>query len=255
MKLQLNKLMAGLVMAGGAVALVGCGDGGSPTLGASSNLTKTIKAGDSTAIAGAQTITKAFGEAGANFSLGTKLVFDANVTPGANPTAVPPIPANSTLNLNPTTKTGAIADFKITAPNTTKTVEGIVLPGSCKFRVTGPTDVALLLEGYVVGEDYAFNNCVLGANTNGVSVGVQTPVGVTLTLGTSTITASRTIQVTVKQDGSVEAAVPVITKVPVVDTTGQPVLDANGNPTFRDVETIEIQTVAPAGSVSLTTGG
>lgn len=253
MKLQLNKLMAGLVMAGGAVALVGCGDGGSPTLGASSNITKVIKAGDTVAIQGAKTITSAFGEAGANFPLGTKLVFDANVTPGAKPTDIPPIPANSILNLNPTTTAGAIADFKITAPNTNKTVEGIVLPGSCKFRVTGPSDLALLLDGYVIGEDYAFNNCVLGANTNGVSVGVPTEVGSTLTLGSTTIAASRTIKVTVKTDGSVSVVIPVIKQVPVLGPDGKQLLDENKNPVFQDEETTEIVDFG-SGTVSLTTG-
>lgn len=244
MKLQLNKLMAGLVMAGGAVALVGCGDGGSPTLGASSNLTKTIKAGDTVAIQGAQTIAKAFGETGANFPLSSAIVFDANVTPGANSTAVPPIPANGTLNLNPSTNAAAIADFKITAPNTTKTVEGIVLPGSCNFQVTGPIDTAQLLDGYVVGQIYRIGTCAFTVPTATVNALVNTPVTLTptLTLGNTTLPASRTITITVNDNGSVTAQVPVETTTVV-----------NGVPTTTI--TFTPVTVAPAGSVSLTTGG
>lgn len=239
MKLQLNKLMAGLVMAGGAVVLVGCGDGGSPTLGASSNATTPINA---TNLAAAQTVTKAFGSAGSDFKLATAIVFDANVTtPGAG---VPTIPANSVLNINPTTVAGAIGDFKITAPNTTKTVEGIVLPGSCNFQVTGPIDTAQLLDGYTVGQIYRIGTCAFTLPTATVNALVNTPVTLTptLTLGNDVLTTTRTITITVNDNGSVSAQVPVETTTVV-----------NGVPTT----TITFTTVdvAPAGSVSLTTGG
>lgn len=231
MKLQLNKLMAGLVMAGSVMALVGCGDGGSPTLGASSNVTAAIKAGDATAITTAQTVTKAFGDTGANFQLGTAIVFDSNVS---NPTGgVPTIPANSVLNINPTTVAGAIGDFKITAPNTTKTVEGVVLPGSCNFQVTGPIDVAQLLDGYTVGQIYRIGTCAFTIPTTSSLVNTQTNLTPTLTLGTVVLPANKTISITVNDNGSVTAQVPT--------TVG-------GVTTFTPV------TVAPAGSVSLTTG-
>ena len=235
MKLQLNKLMAGLVMAGGAVALVGCGDGGSPTLGASSDLTKTIKAGDTVAISAAQTIVKAFGETGADFKLATAIVFDANVTTPA--ASVPTIPANSVLNINPTTVAGAIGDFKITAPNTDKTVEGVVLPGSCKFQVTGPTDQTKLLGGYIVGETYQINDCAITLPTAkaNVLVGVIAALNPSLTLKSTTTEANRTISITVNDNGSVTARVP---------TT-----NAQGVTTFTTVD------MAPAGSITLTTGG
>lgn len=241
MKLQLNKLMAGLVMAGGVVALVGCGDGGSPTLGASSNVTTAINA---TNLAAAQTVTNALGSAGADFKLSTAIVFDANVTAGSTSTAVPTIPANSTLNLNPTTNTKAIADFKITAPNTTKTVEGVVLPGSCNFQVTGPIDTAALLDGYVVGQTYRIGTCAFTLPTATVNALVNTPVTLTptLTLGNITAPASRTITITVNDNGSVTTQVPVETTTVV-----------NGVPTTTI--TFTPVTVAPAGSVNLTTGG
>ncbi len=236
MKLKLNKLMAGLVMAGSVATLVGCGDGGSPTLGASSNVTTAINAAN---LASAQTVTKAFGDAGADFKLATAIVFDANVTPGSTSTGVPTIPANSTLNLNPTTNAGAIADFKITAPNTTKTVEGIVLPGSCNFQVTGPIDTAALLDGYVVGQIYRIGTCAFTLPTATVNALVNNPVTLTptLTLGNTTTPAAKTITITVNDNGSVTAQVPVTTVVNGVSTT-----------TFTPV------TVAPAGSVQLTTG-
>ena len=259
MKLQLNKLMAGLVMAGGAVALVGCGDGGSPTLGASSNATTVIKADDKAAIQSAQTITRAFGEAGANFPLGGGVVFNTNVT---NPTAsVPPVPPNSTLNLNPSTNARAIGDFKISAPGTTKTVQGFVLPGSCQFTVTGPS-AADLLDGYVLGNTYAITPCNLSLQTSGVNVGVEVAAGASLTLGYVTIPANdpatgapRTVTVTVSDTGAVTAVVPAGTQIPLVDaTTGAPLLNADGTPQIRTTTAAETITVAPAGTVRLTTG-
>jgi hypothetical protein len=44
MKLRLNKLMAGLVMAGGVMALVGCGGGGAPDLVTKASENLTVKA-------------------------------------------------------------------------------------------------------------------------------------------------------------------------------------------------------------------
>lgn len=230
MKLQLNKLMAGLVMAGGAVALVGCGGGDAPTLGAATNVTAAVTATNLTAIATAQTVVAATGETGANYPLGTTVVFNSVVGGGT----VPAIPANSTLNLNPTTTTGAIADFKITAPNTTKTVEGVVKPGSCNFEVTGPIDAAQLLDGYTVGQTYSIATCGFTIPTTSALVGTPATLTPTLTLGTTVIPASTTITVTIQDNGSVTALVPT---------------------TVNGVTTTTTVTLAPAGSVSLTTGG
>lgn len=230
MKFQLNKLMAGLVLAGSVLALVGCGGGDAPTLGASSNVTATVTAGNTTAINTAKAVVAATGETGANFMLPASVVFNSRVGGGS----VPAIPANSTLNLNPTTVPGAIADFKMTAAGTTKVVEGVVKPGSCQFEVTGPTDSALILDGYVVGQTYTISPCSFTIPTANAAIDTTVTVTPTLTLGTDTIPASRTISVTVNNNGSVTALV----------TT-----------TVGGVTTTTPVPLAPAGSVSITTGG
>lgn len=229
MKFRLNKLMAGLVMAGGALALVGCG-GDAPALGAASNLTAAVSATNQTAINTARTVIAATGDAGANFAVNTAIPFNS-VSGGGTP---PVIPAGSVLNLNPTTASGAIADFKITAPNTSKAVEGVVEPGSCNFRVTGPVNTAQLLDGYVVGQIYTIGTCRFTIPSSGALVNAPVSLTPTLTLGDVVIPANTTITITIQDNGSVTAQVPTV---------------VNGVTTFTTV------TVAPPGSVSLTTGG
>ena len=233
MKLRLNKLTPSLVMAGSVVALVGCG-GDAPTLGASSNVVETVTKDDTAAITFATTLVNATGTAGADFPLtvsGTTVVFDKNITDET--AGVPPIPTNSTLNLNPTTVTGAIADFKITAPGTDKTVEGYVRPGSCEFVVTGPDITANLLPGYEIGGIYAIQTCAFTIPTTSVLVGAQTSLPPTLTLGTISVEAEQTITIRIEDDGAVTA---------FVSTT-----NASGVTTTTPVN------LAPAGTVSLTT--
>ena len=230
MKLRLNKLMAGLVMAGGALALVGCGGGGAPTLGAANNVTAAVSATNQTAINTARTVIAATGAAGANFAVPTAIPFNS-VSGGGTP---PVIPAGSVLNLSPTAASGAIANFQITAPNTSKTVQGVVEPGSCNFRVTGPVDAAQLLDGYVVGQVYTIGTCRFTIPSSGAPVGAPAVLTPTLTLGSVVIPANTTITVTIQDNGAVTAQVPTV---------------VNGVTTFTTV------TVAPPGSVSLTTGG
>ncbi|MDZ4189030.1 MAG: hypothetical protein U1D25_13110, partial [Hydrogenophaga sp.] len=196
MKLRLNKLMAGLVMAGGAVALVGCGGGDAPTLVVKANSVTSI-----TNTPAAVATTKVLVEAatGAAFTL-PALSFDNAVSTSAAAAA----PVGAVLEISTATPAAGtitaatIAAFKITAPTGAAAgeVNGVVDAGSCRFRVTSSTGV--FAASWVVGQIYVKNPCQITLPVANAAVGatVQTPVN--LTLGTSTVTATnKTVTVTV----------------------------------------------------------
>lgn len=195
MKLRLNKLMAGLVMAGGALALVGCGGGDAPTLVVKADSVTTIS---NTPAAVATTKVLVEAATGAAFTL-PALSFDNSVT-GSTAAAAPvgAVLEISTATPDAGTITAAsIAAFKLTAPTgQTGEVKGVVDAGSCRFRVTASTGV--FATSWVVGQIYVKNPCQITLPVTNAAVGstVQTPVN--LTLGTSTVTASnKTVTVTV----------------------------------------------------------
>lgn len=226
MKLQLNKLTAGMVLAGSVVALVGCGGGDAPTLKpAAAKVEKTIIATDQAAVTAAKTTVAALGTTGADFSIPADTPFDGSTTK---------IPAGSTLNLAPSasTETGAIADFSITVPGSTKTAEGTLLAGSCKFKVTGPSNTANILDGYTVGQTLTIGVCKLSIPTPS-AVGSATAVVPAFTLGSQVIAADETITITVNDNGSITTLIPSTTP--------------GGQPTEA--------TLAPEGSVVLVSGG
>jgi len=187
MKLQLNKLMAGLVLAGSAVALVGCGGGDAPTL---------VVQADAVTPVSAATIdtTKVLVEAatGATFTL-PALTF-TKVSAAADATA----PAGAVLEV--TQKTGAtgneFADFKLST-DANNGVTGVIEAGSCRFRVT--TSTGTFASNWIVGQTYVQNPCAITLVVNNAAVGGTVSAPVKLTLGTSTVTASnKTVTVTVE---------------------------------------------------------
>lgn len=123
MKLRLNKLMAGLVMAGGAVALVGCGGGDAPDL-LPTKIEANIVATDANAVKLASNVAVAL--------VGTPAL-QLSATAASNIGA----PAGSTLSFTgPLTGPGAIA--KATIVSGTQSLQTNITAGSCKFTVTGP---------------------------------------------------------------------------------------------------------------------
>lgn len=190
MKLQLNKLMAGLVMAGGVVALVGCGGGGEPELQTKINVQ--VSPTDTKAITAAANIAAALDEVAVPLST---TAATALKVPGATTlTFTGPAPAGTV---------GGIATAKITAG--AKSLITTVRAGSCKFKVTGPANAAERINDPLTNLPYAIDDpatttvdeaaeitvdpCAFStANLTGLS---STPVKrtVTITIGTATVTS------------------------------------------------------------------
>ena len=186
MKLRLNKLMAGLVMAGGALALVGCGGGDAPTLVVKTDAVTTVSAAT-------VDTTKVLVEAatGATFTL-PALTFAKDSAP-ADATA----PAGSVLEITKkATATGAeIADFKLSSG--ADNVTGVIEAGSCRFRVTAATGV--FATNWVVGQTYVQSPCSITLQVVNAPVGGTVSAPVQLTLGTTTVAATnKTVTVTVE---------------------------------------------------------
>ncbi|MDP3423424.1 MAG: hypothetical protein Q8S32_06650 [Burkholderiaceae bacterium] len=188
MKLQLNKLMAGLVLAGGALALVGCGGGGAPDL--PKNIDVTVKAGDTTAIATASNLTTAL--AGVQLPLGT-----ASTAFG--------VPSNSVLAFTGPVAGANLGGATITSGNLSLVTK--VSAGSCVFEVSGPADPALRIvnpatnAAYAIGHKITINPCALTGNIADVPAdGVAQPRTITITLGTGGVI---TTEVQVKRVGNV----------------------------------------------------
>jgi len=191
MKLRLNKLMAGLVMAGGALALVGCGGGDAPTLVLKSDATVQVTKNDIASIAS----TKALVEAGTGdtvFEMPSNITFqevDGESVVGTTSTTAPPV-----ITFKPTTDTSsvALADFSMT-DGSGGIVEGTVDAGSCRFRVKNSNSPRFL-----VNKTYRIVSCQLKALSNGAPVGGSTLAALALILDNIPSKASaKTITITV----------------------------------------------------------
>lgn len=184
MKLRLNKLMAGLVMAGAAVALVGCGGGDAPDLVVQTDAVTTV----SPATVGTTKVLVA-AASGATFTLPTALTF----TGTTNATA----PAGSVLEINqkPDATGNEFAGFKLTSGS--DSVTGVIEAGSCRFRVTAATGI--FASSWVVGQTFVQTPCNITLPVVNAAVGTTVNVPVVLTLGTTQITAggNKTITITV----------------------------------------------------------
>ena len=183
MKLQLNKLMAGLVMAGGVVALVGCGGGGEPEL--VTKIKTTVTATDTKAVAVAATLAKALDEV--TLPLSTTAATALKV-PGATAlTFTGPAPAGTV---------GGIATAKITAG--AKSLITTVSAGSCKFKVTGPENADERITKpdtnpaapYAIGDEITVSPCAFASGDVNNLSSTATKVTVTVTIGTATVEAS-----------------------------------------------------------------
>lgn len=189
MKLQLNKLMAGLVMAGSVVAMVGCGGGGTPDLVVKTNSVSGISK-DAAAVTTAKVLVEA--ASGVTFTLPSALTF-TKVSAAADATA----PASSVLEV--TKKADAtgteIANFKLSSG--TDAVTGVIEGGSCRFRVNSATGV--FASNWVVGQTYVQNPCSITLPVTNTTVGTTVAVLPSLTLGTVVIPAGngKTVTVTV----------------------------------------------------------
>jgi len=182
MKLQLNKLMAGLVMAGGVVALVGCGGGGEPELQTKINVQVTPT--DTKAITAAANIAAALDEVAVPLS-----------TTAATALKVPGATALTFTGPAPVGTVGGIATAKITAG--AKSLTTTVKAGSCKFIVTGPANADDRITKpdtnpaapYAINDEITVSPCAFStADLTGLS---STPVKrtVTITIGTATVTS------------------------------------------------------------------
>lgn len=184
MKLRLNKLMAGLVMAGSALALVGCGGGGAPDL--------VVKTDAVTAVSPATIDTTKVlvaAASGATFTLPTELTF---VGTSGNATA----PAGSVLEITqkPDASGNEFAGFKLTSGS--DSVTGVIEAGSCLFRVTESTGI--FTQNWTVGQTFVQSPCNITLPVVNAAVGATVNVPILLTLGTMQITAgNKTISVTV----------------------------------------------------------
>jgi hypothetical protein len=197
MKLQLNKLMAGLALAGSVVALVGCGGGDAPTLVVTSDAV--IPVGDST-VSSARSVVGA-ASSGVTFDL-PALSFPAKTpdTTAAN------APAGSVLTL--TTRTAPvgkeIADFTLTSGSTGK-VTGVVLAGSCEFEVKTSN-----LPDWVVDKVYVQDPCSITLRVRNVAVGATgVSVPVVLTLDDAQLASKDPITVNVVGNSTGEAEIQV----------------------------------------------
>jgi hypothetical protein len=195
MKLQLNKLMAGLVLAGSAVALVGCGGGDTPTLVVTSDAVIPVSA---STVSSARSVVGA-ASSGVTFDL-PALSFPAK-TAGTTAAAAP---AGSVLTLTTKTAPGdkEIAEFILTSGSTGK-VTGVVLAGSCEFKV-----VTSNLPGWVVDQVYTQNPCSITLRVRNAAVGatgVSAPV--VLTLGAAQLASKDPITVNVVGNSTGEAEI------------------------------------------------
>lgn len=190
MKLRLNKLMAGLVMAGGALALVGCGGGDAPDL-LPTKIEAPIAAGNTTAV----TLAK---------NVATALNGDAIAL---SPTAATNlgVPAGSTLTFTGAgTGTGAIGAATISAG--TKSLTTNVTAGSCVFEVTGPAAAADRIEKsagvpYAIGDKITVTPCSITSDVSDLQEGATATRTVTITLGTGgTVTSEVTVE---RKDGKI----------------------------------------------------
>lgn len=184
MKLRLNKLMAGLVMAGGVVALVGCGGGDAPDL-LPTDIEATVVATDANAVKLASNVAVALA--------GTPIALTSTAATNLG------VPAGSTLTFTGT-GTGAGAIAAATLNSGTKSLQTNVTAGSCKFTVTGPTNAADRIEKsagvpYAIGDVITVNPCALTAPVSDLQDGQTVTRLVTITLGNGgTVTAEAEIK-------------------------------------------------------------
>lgn len=212
MKLQLNKLMAGLVMAGGVVALVGCGGGGTPDLVVTTNSVSAISK-DAAAVATAKVLVEA--ASGVTFTLPSALTF-TKVDAAADATA----PASSVLEI--TKKADAtgteIASFKLSSG--ADSVIGVIEGGSCLFR---PTSVTGVFGGtWVAGKKYAQSPCNITLPVQNTTVNTTVSVAPKLTLGSIVIPANPGITVTVTVTPGTSNTANITVNNTVINTTPLP---------------------------------
>lgn len=189
MKLRLNKFVLGMAIAAGSLAVVGCGGGDDPLPTAASNAVQTVSA--ATAPASKTLVASIAGTSGVSFAIPTAVTVG-----GAT------IAAGSTLTLAPTTSTSAGAIGTFTLASTGKSVTGEVEGGSCKFvvKTISPNPHP---DGWVVGQSYAITPCNLTLPTKGTTAGTAT-LTPTLALGSTVVTATKTVAVTVSSDGKLQ---------------------------------------------------
>lgn len=189
MKLQLNKLMAGLVLAGSVVALVGCGGGDAPTLTVKSDAVTDISPAT---VSTAKVIVAA--ASGVDFTLPGPLTFPNldSTKPAAS------TPANTVLEI--TEKPGAtgnqLGNFAMSA-GAGNEVAGGLDTGSCRFVVTSVTGIFVGL-GWTVGQTFFQENCALTLKTSGAAVGGTSDVPLVLTIGSASVEGNVTIEVTIE---------------------------------------------------------
>jgi hypothetical protein len=186
MKFRLNKLVAGMALAGSALALVACGGGGVPDLVATGDATVAVGT-STTAVANTQALVTA--ATGASFDMSTAISF-TNISGGTDSTTTvaPTITLTTTTDASAT----AVADFVMT--DGTDVIEGTVDAGSCNFRVKKSKNGK-----FIVGQIYKIVKCELKALTTGLPVGSSADAAMKLILNdiaSSPTTKKITITVT-----------------------------------------------------------
>ncbi|MDP3927335.1 MAG: hypothetical protein Q8Q84_28805 [Hydrogenophaga sp.] len=210
MKLRLNKLMAGLVMAGGALALVGCGGGDAPTLVVQDDAVVAVSKAEA-----ASTRALVAAGTGAEFVLPSTIDFqevNGDTVVGSTTTAAKPvITFTTTADGSP----DAVADFSM--KDGTDTVTGTVDAGSCRYRVKTSTS-----SRFIKDKTYRILNCQLKALSNGAAVGSSVDAALQLILNnvasapttkkiTITVTAGPNNTAVVTVNGTTIGSVPLPT--------------------------------------------
>jgi hypothetical protein len=190
MKLQLNKLMAGLALAGSVVALVGCGGGDAPTLVINQDATlPEIKGSDSASVATARTIFTA--ASGASFTLPA-------LTLAGVGNENKDVPASSVLEVTakPSPTGNEIGNFKLV--NGADSAEGTIEAGSCVFKVaSSPVPTGIFAN--MAGKSYKQEPCQIKLGVANLPVGTAGPAVVSLVLGNTTVPSNKSIEVSVTQ--------------------------------------------------------
>lgn len=188
MKLRLNKLMAGLVMAGGALALVGCGGGGAPDLVTTAANDVTVKVTPASIAAIADT-TFTFPDGVEEFGTTAATTFAVGGTT-ASPT------------------------FSIASDG--KTALGALAFGSCILTVVESSLPSPLAKD----ETLTIEPCNFNVNSKGAIAGSPTSRTITLTLGRSTSNGVQKLITIDRETGEITINGVVVGKVTVVVSTG-----------------------------------
>lgn len=190
MKFQINKFVSAIAVIGAAAALSACGGSDDTVVTAADIPAVTVTASNTTAVAAAKAIATALIDTAAI----TLPELTATGTAGN-------IAAGTTLKFTSTTstETGVLSGFTLTPP-TGEALTGVLVAGSCKFRIVTPVARA--------GQEFVFDPCSFDLNTTGAAAtGVTQNVPVAVRLGTQTLTTTLPVTLTLNSTGGVTVSV------------------------------------------------